>query len=160
MMGWASCKTAAIGVFRPLIRPCGMATPWPNPVEPNRSLENKLSVTRLRLKPCKFSNSRPTSSKALFLLVTSVWISTWSSARMAESRFMMSKMRRLKQKGIATTAWTVAGNRLTSGAWRHRGDAPACGLCGERPGGQACPPDHRPLRTSPSGRFQQTAQCP
>ena len=30
------------------MRPCGMATPWPRPVEPRRSRANRLSVTVAR----------------------------------------------------------------------------------------------------------------
>ena len=41
----ARWNRAAIGDFRPLMRPCGMATPWPRPVEPSRSRANRLSVT-------------------------------------------------------------------------------------------------------------------
>ena len=43
-MGCCTRSTAASGFFSPLMRPCGMATAWPSPVEPRRSRANRLSV--------------------------------------------------------------------------------------------------------------------
>ena len=75
-MASASWNTAAIGALRPLMRPCGMATPCPRLVEPRRSRANRLSVTRARERPCWLSNSSPASSNARFLLVTSTLTNT------------------------------------------------------------------------------------
>src|SRR4051812_38930751 len=54
--------------FSPLMRPCGIATPWPRPVEPRRSRANRLSNTTLRATASWFSNSRPACSNRRFLL--------------------------------------------------------------------------------------------
>src|SRR4051812_12038280 len=56
--------------LRPLMRPCGMATPCPSPVEPRRSRANRLSNTTLRAIACWFSNNSPTCSNRRFLLDT------------------------------------------------------------------------------------------
>src|SRR3954466_8749559 len=56
--------------LRPLMRPCGMATPCPSPVEPRRSRANRLSNTTLRAMACWFSNNSPTCSNSRFLLDT------------------------------------------------------------------------------------------
>src|SRR5688572_32341255 len=63
--------------FSPLMRPCGIATPCPRPVEPRRSRANRLSNTTLRARACWFSNSRPTCSNRRFLLDT--WRSSSTS---------------------------------------------------------------------------------
>ena len=47
-IGWRTPQHRGERVFRPLMRPCGMATPWPRPVEPRRSRANRLSVTVAR----------------------------------------------------------------------------------------------------------------
>src|SRR5690606_15113334 len=88
-MGLASWNTAAMGAFNPLMRPWGMATPWPRPVDPRRSRANRLSVISARDRPCRFSNSSPASSKARFLLVASTPTRTWAGGRMDARRFMM-----------------------------------------------------------------------
>jgi hypothetical protein len=85
---WRTRSTAASGFFSPLIRPCGMATPWPRPVEPSRSRANRLSVTVARAIACWFSNSRPACSNARFLLVASTSTRTSTTGRMAARRFM------------------------------------------------------------------------
>src|SRR5687767_10960867 len=64
--------------FSPLMRPCGIATPCPRPVEPRRSRANRLSNTTLRARACWFSKSRPTCSNRRFLLDT--WRSSTTSA--------------------------------------------------------------------------------
>ncbi len=87
-IGWRTRSTAASGFFRPLILPCGMATPWPSPVEPSRSRANRLSVTVARAIACWFSNSRPACSNARFLLVASTSTRTSTAGRMAARRFM------------------------------------------------------------------------
>jgi len=50
-IGSASRTKAAVASFKPLIRPCGIATPWPRPVEPSRSRANRLSNTVARAMP-------------------------------------------------------------------------------------------------------------
>ena len=50
-IGLASWNRAAMGALRPLMRPCGIATPWPRPVEPRRSRANRLSVISARDRP-------------------------------------------------------------------------------------------------------------
>src|SRR5574337_734690 len=52
--GVASRKKAPVASLRPLIRPWGMAMPWPRPVEPKRSRANRLSKTVLRWMPWLF----------------------------------------------------------------------------------------------------------
>src|SRR4051812_5272842 len=71
------------------MRPCGMATPWPSPVEPRRSRANRLSVISARERPWMFSNRRPASSNARFLLVASTPTRTWAGGRMDARRFMV-----------------------------------------------------------------------
>src|SRR3954469_5624745 len=61
----------------PLMRPCGMATPWPRPGDPRRSRANRLSKTTLRAIACWFSNKSPTCSNRRFLLDT--WRSSTTS---------------------------------------------------------------------------------
>jgi len=58
-MGWANWNTAAIGALSPLMRPWryGDAVPEAGGAQPLPG--NRLSVTSARLKPCKFSNSKP-----------------------------------------------------------------------------------------------------
>src|SRR6266850_1749486 len=68
--GWATRMNAPRASFSPLMRPCGMATPWPRPVDPRRSRANRLSNTTLRAIACWFSNMRPTCSNRRFLLDT------------------------------------------------------------------------------------------
>src|SRR4051812_28219925 len=68
--GWASRMNAHSASLSPLIRPCGMATPWPNAVEPSFSRANRLSNTVLRAMAYWFSNSRPACSNRRFLLET------------------------------------------------------------------------------------------
>src|SRR5262245_60618729 len=61
-------RNAPSASFSPLMRPCGIATPWPRPVEPSFSRANRLSNTTLRPMPSRFSNSRPACSNRRFLL--------------------------------------------------------------------------------------------
>ena len=63
----------------PLMRPCGIAMPWPSPVEPSFSRANRLSNTTARAICAWSSNSWPTCSKRRFLLVAS------RSSRMLDS---------------------------------------------------------------------------
>src|SRR4030081_950034 len=80
LTGWPSGASNGIGSrmriiaptasFRPLMRPCGIAIPWPRPVEPSFSRANRLSNTTLRAMPCWFSNSNPACSNRRFLLDT------------------------------------------------------------------------------------------
>jgi hypothetical protein len=69
--GAARRRKAPTASFSPLMRPCGIATPWPSPVEPSFSRANRLSNTVLRPMPWLFSNSRPACSKTRFLLLAS-----------------------------------------------------------------------------------------
>src|SRR5437879_4177697 len=69
--GCARRTKAPTASFRPLILPCGMASPCPRPVEPRRSRANRLSNTRLLATPWLFSKSSPACSNMRFLLVTS-----------------------------------------------------------------------------------------
>src|SRR5712692_721456 len=66
--GCASRTNAPSASLRPLMRPCGMATPCPSPVEPSRSRASRLSNTRLLAMPSWFSNSSPACSNKRFLL--------------------------------------------------------------------------------------------
>src|SRR5687767_8365521 len=66
--GCASRTKAPSASFSPLMRPCGIATPWPSPVEPSFSRANRLSNTRLLAMPSRFSKSRPACSNRRFLL--------------------------------------------------------------------------------------------
>ncbi|MNN10916.1 hypothetical protein D3C81_1238530 [compost metagenome] len=52
------------------MRPCGIATPAPSPVEPSDSRANRLSVTVARATPWLFSKRSPACSNTRFLLVT------------------------------------------------------------------------------------------
>jgi hypothetical protein len=52
--GAASRRKAPVASFSPLMRPCGMATPWPRPVEPSFSRAKRLSKTVLRAMPIVF----------------------------------------------------------------------------------------------------------
>src|SRR5579864_2966394 len=89
-MGSARRTNAASGCFRPLIRPCGIATPSPSPVDPRRSRANRLSVTVLRAMPFWFSKIRPACSKTRFLLVTARPRTTFSRGRYLAKRFMLT----------------------------------------------------------------------
>src|SRR5688500_11839821 len=88
--GCARRMNAPSASFRPLMRPCGMATPWPRPVEPRRSRAKRLSNTRLRASACWFSNSRPTCSNRRFLLDTCRSMTTSAGASSLDTRVMMA----------------------------------------------------------------------
>ena len=52
-------RTRPARSFSPLMRPCGIATPWPRPVEPSFSRANRLSNTRLRAMPSMVLEQQP-----------------------------------------------------------------------------------------------------
>ena len=66
-------------------------TPWleRSPVLRNAIAAFHCPVMTARLSPCRFSNSKPTSSKARFLLVASTLTRTWAAGRMDARRFMV-----------------------------------------------------------------------
>src|SRR5690606_22824396 len=72
----------------PLMRPCGIATPSPSPVEPRRSRANSESKTLPRSMPWLFSKSSPTCSNSRFLLVTCRSSTMFCGGSKRENRFM------------------------------------------------------------------------
>src|SRR5689334_7898320 len=70
------------------MRPCGIATPWPRPVEPRRSRANRLSKTWLRAMPSWFSKRRPACSNRRFLLEACKSTSTCDGERSLPTRLM------------------------------------------------------------------------
>src|SRR5437764_2916396 len=86
--GCARRTKAPTASFRPLILPCGMASPCPRPVEPRRSRANRLSNTRLLATPWLFSKSSPACSNMRFLLVTSRSRRMFEGGRSLATRFI------------------------------------------------------------------------
>src|ERR1044072_4229614 len=86
--GWGTRTNAPRAPFSPLVRPCGMATPWPRPVGPRRSRANRLSNTTLRAIACWFSKRSPTCSNRRFLLDTCMSRTTSAGFRSLATRVM------------------------------------------------------------------------
>src|SRR5687768_1132129 len=87
-MGAAVRTNAHTGSRIVFTRPCGMATPYPRPVEPSFSRSKRLSKTRARGICRVFSKRRPTCSNRRFLLPASRPSTTWPSGSRRETRFM------------------------------------------------------------------------
>src|SRR5262245_24653064 len=81
-------RNAPSASFSPLMRPCGIATPWPRPVEPSFSRANRLSNTTLRPMPSRFSNSSPACSNRRFLLDISRSSATCAGLGSLDTRVM------------------------------------------------------------------------
>src|SRR5258706_3508815 len=101
--------------FRPLMRPCGIAMPWPKPVEPNFSRANRLSKTWLRATFWLFSNRRPACSNTRFLLLTSRSSTTFWAGSSWAIRFIVGGLSLFR-----------AGRQ--NGRWHARGAASIFGL--------------------------------
>ena len=70
-IGSFSRTNAPVAADKPACRPCGMATPCPSAVEPNRSRANRQSNTSACGKPLCAANSCATHSNRRFLLLIS-----------------------------------------------------------------------------------------
>src|SRR5215472_12035477 len=127
-------RTKAASVrSRPLMRPCGMAMPWPRPVEPSFSRAKRLSNTVALAICSRSSNSCPTCSKSRFLLVASMSSRMFASG--SSCAIWFTRARRILQAGGRSLSTRAPYGRMGRKLYAARRLAPPGHGRGARPVG-------------------------
>ena len=139
-MPFSPRSTATSGVLRLRMRPCGMATALPRPVEPSRSRANSESKTFCRSRRCSFSNSRAACSNSRFLLVAGTSSRMSRAVSSFEMRFIRNYLylvqrdcdRTLQRLAQGRTGGSLSRDTVIIGGFAGRGQPGRVRLRGVR----------------------------